>query len=704
MQVQVHAVGFLKRYTSRQVPSVWVEVSPGMTVRQLLESLDIPEGEVLRVAVNDQIVALDHEIAPHSTVRVIPPIGGGMGAAAGATPRSLAHLPTSPRQAYNPSIEVRFMPCGITGQILRIDLSSRETTLERPDESFYRHYWGGRGFIAYYLLREMAIGTDPLGPDNLLIFATGALTGVPFGGSGRHSIGARSPLTGAFGESEAGGYWGAELKGAGFDSLVIRSCADRPVYLWIYDGQVDILDVTHLWGLPTADAQAHLRKEVGDPAARVALIGPGGEAQVLFATISHDLNHVASRTGMDAVMGSKKLKAIIVCGHEHVALADPEQLKSIARWLARAVDEDPGLAGLQLHGTARLVGALNALGALPTHNFREGVFAGAQSLSGETLTETMLKDRGTCFSCPVRCKRVIEPPATHPFDGRYGGPEYETIAALGSNCGVDDLAVVVRANAMCSAYGLDTISTGMSISFAMECSERGLLTKEQIGGLDLRFGSAEAVLELVELIAHKQGIGELLAQGMQMAAESIGGAATECAMHVMGLEVPLQEPRLAFHRGLGYVVGPTGADRLVGAPETFFDKEGPRLANYRSLGAFEPSPLVGFSEDKLRLYAYSHLWYSFFNCVGERTATMARAFNAREGFGPVVGRLPSRFHQRQPTGPLRDIAIDENDVERGKATFYGMMGWDPNTGVPTRDKLQELGIGWVKERGVTDGS
>jgi aldehyde:ferredoxin oxidoreductase len=271
-------------------------------------------------------------------------------------------------------MEVNPMPYGYNGQILRIDLTSGQMKTEQPGESFFRHYWGGRGFIGYYLLREMSAGTQPLGPDNLLIFATGVLTGGAFGGSGRHSVGARSPLTGAFGEAEAGGYWGAELKRAGYDALVISGCAPRPAYLWIHDGKAEILDATHLWGLDTGDARDRLVEEHGDKAIRVALIGPGGENKVRFACITHDLKHAAGRTGLGAVMGSKNLKAIAVRGDSAPAPADPERVQSVARWLSQAVEDNAGLMGLRLNGTAGLVSALNALGALPTRNFREGVF------------------------------------------------------------------------------------------------------------------------------------------------------------------------------------------------------------------------------------------------------------------------------------------------------------------------------------------
>jgi len=620
------------------------------------------------------------------------------------------------------------MPSGYNGQILRIDLHSGQYEIERPEVDFYRHYWGGRGFISYYLLKEAPVGVNPLGPENPLIFATGILTGGPFGGSGRHSIGARSPLTGAFGESEAGGYWGTELKKAGFDAIVIQGCSPHPIYLWIHDGQVEIRDADHLWGLTTAETKNQILSELNDAHIRLAMIGPAGENRVKFASIMHDLNYAAGRTGMGAVMGSKRLKAIAVRGQENIKPASPDIVRPIGKWLSGSVENNPGMMAMRINGTAGMVNSLNALGALPTRNFQTAVFEKANAISGETISNTILARRASCFGCPIQCKRVVTPSAEHTFDPQYGGPEYETIAAFGSNVGVHDLAIVTKANALCSAYGLDTISTGATIAFALECSERGVLTKSQSDGLDLRFGRGETILELIERIASRKGIGDLLAEGTRRAAQMLGEGANEYAMQVMGLEVAFQEPRLAHHRGLGYVVGPTGADHLVGAPETFFEKEGPRLENYRTLGVFRPSSLRGFNSEKLRLYVYSHIWYSFANCAilclfvpytfdqvlqlvqgmtgwntslweimkgGERAATMARAFNVREGVNPQNNTLPDRFFRALDQGPLAGVCIDREGMEEAKQAFNGMMGWDPITGIPTRGKLEELGIGWV---------
>ena len=623
------------------------------------------------------------------------------------------------------------MPSGYTGKIAHIDLSAGKVEIETPAESFYRHYWGGQGLVGYYLLHEMPAGVDPLGPDNLLVFATGVMTGGPMGGFGRHSVGARSPLTGGFGESEAGGYWGAELKKAGLDALVIAGCAPRPVYVWVQDGEIEIRPADDLWGRTTAETLGQICSTHGDSLIRAAMIGPAGENLVRFACINHDLHYFAGRTGLGAVMGAKKLKAVAVRGHQAITPADPEVVRQVARWLSQTYPTNAGMSSLHINGTAGGVSGLNTLGALATRNFQEGFFEGAKAIAGETLTETMLAGRNSCYACPVRCKRVVTARPEHPFDPKYGGPEFETLAAFGSNCGVDDLAAVCKANALCSAYGLDSISTGVTISFAMECFENGLIPAGEAGGLELRFGSSAAMLGLIEQIAHREGLGDLLAEGTRRASEKIGGTSAEYAMHVMGQEIPLQEPRLAHHRGLGYVINETGADHLAGAPETFFEKEGPRLASYRALGSFQPSPLHGFDDEKLRLFVYSHIWYSFADCavlclfiqysfeqvrqlaqamtgwetsiwemmkVGERAATMAQAFNVREGLDPRANKLPKRFYRALKNTPTTTEAIDPDRIEWARRRFLVMLGWDAETGAPTSGKLAELGLGWVEKQ------
>ncbi len=617
------------------------------------------------------------------------------------------------------------MPSAFTGKVLRVDLTERRTSIETLPETFYRTYLGGRGLIAYYLLKELASGTDPLGPGNILIFANGVLTGVPMGGTGRNAVGAKSPLTGAFGNSEAGGYFGAELKRAGYDAVIVKGRAASPVYLYIEDDKVDIRDARHLWGLTTGASQDRIHQELGDRASRTAQIGPAGERLVRYASVINDLHHAAGRTGMGAVMGSKNLKAVAVRGHKPVEVADSAAVAEMARWLRDNVDS---LAkAMRDVGTAGVVTGLDRRSGLPTRNFRQGQFEGAQALSGRTMRDSILVGRASCFACPVRCKRVVESKGQYTIDRKYGGPEYETLAALGSLCGVSDLAAVCKAGELCNAYGLDTISTGASIAFAMEAFERGLLTPADTGGVELRFGNAQAVVTLVERIAQRRGLGDLLAEGVARMAARLGSQAQEFAQHVKGQEVPMHEPRLKHGLGLGYALSPTGADHCHNMHDTMYAAVGPGLEEVKPLGILEPVAANDLGPAKVRLYYYyvntRHLLDSLVFChfvpldldrltslvsaatgwdtnlwellkVGERCHHLTRAFNVREGFGPEDDRLPSRFFSPFESGPLAGVAPTPAAMDAARATFYRMVGWDER-GVPTPGRLEELNLGWV---------
>lgn len=619
------------------------------------------------------------------------------------------------------------MALGYTGRILRVDLADRRLAIEEPPDTFYRRYFGGRNVVAHYLLSEVPADADPLGPENRLVFAGGVLTGLPFGGSGRNSVGAKSPLTGGYGDAEAGGYWGAALKQAGFDAVVVQGRADRPVYLWIRDGQAELRDARHLWGLPIRESQAALRAELGDRGVRTAQIGPGGESLSRLACVVNDLKHAAGRCGLGAVMGSKRLKAIAVVGRGEPAMAQPERIKATGRWISRAYKD----LCWSLHdlGTAGGLLSLNDAGGLPTRNFREGVFEGAVSICGETLRDTILVGRGTCFACPIRCKREVRVEGEHGVDPLYGGPEYETLGALGSNCGVDDLAAIAKANELCNAYTLDTIGVGAAISFAMECFERGLLTTRDTDGLELRFGNAAAVVRLVEQMGRREGFGALLADGVRRAAEQIGGQAPELAMESKGQELPMHEPRFKQGMGLGYAVSITGADHAHNIHDSGYTRE-VGITSLKGFGILEPLPSEDLSPRKVRLLVEQTKWRSFLNCAviclklpydqermvdlvnaatgwnttvyemmraGERGMTLARLFNARQGLTLKDDTLPNRCFEPMPSGPLEGQAIDRERFEQGKRLYYGMMGWDAETGYPTAVKLHELDLGWLPE-------
>ncbi len=621
------------------------------------------------------------------------------------------------------------MAYGYCGKILRVDLTSGALSVEEPPDGFYRTYLGGAGFVGYYLLKEVPAGTDPLGPDNRLIFAAGPLTGSPVGGTGRNCVGAKSPLTGGYGAAEVGGYWGAELKYAGFDAIVVHGRAERPVYLFVQDGHAELRDAGHLWGKDSLAVQGLVREELGDKAARTACIGAAGERLVRYANIANDVSHFAGRGGLGAVMGAKKLKAIVVRGHRRPEMADAGRLKEFAQLLAR--DYASSLQLFHDDGTASLLGYLNRNGGLPTNNFRQGHFDMAAEISGEAMTRTILSGRGSCFVCPVRCKREVgfvdEGLAV---DARYGGPEYETVAAFGSNCGLADLKAIAKANELCASYGMDTISCGASIAFAIECFQAGLLTTEDTEGLTLRPGDPAVVVELVKQIGERSGIGRLLGEGTRSAAECIGRDAWRFAMHVKGQELPMHEPRLKQGLGLGYCVSPTGADHNHNVHDTSYRRQGTALKSMQPLGILDPLPLDDLGPSKVRLLVYgsalAQLRNSLVMCdfepydivdlaeithaatgwrtgtwelqkVGERVITMARVFNIREGFGRKDDMLPRGFFQPFESGPLAGVSIDPGKLDEALSTYYEMMGWDRSEGRPLPSKLAELGLDWVGE-------
>ncbi|MGC9400551.1 MAG: aldehyde ferredoxin oxidoreductase family protein [Anaerolineae bacterium] len=613
---------------------------------------------------------------------------------------------------------------GFRNKILRVDLSTRRISVEEPGEDFFRTYFGGWGVIAYYLLTELEPGADPLGPENLLIFAPGVVTGAPTGGSGRSAVGAKSPLTGGFGGAEAGGFWGVELKRAGWDAVIVTGQAEAPVYLWIKDDEVEIRDATHLWGRETLDVERVIREELDEPRARVAQIGPAGEHRVRYACIMHDVSRAAGRTGLGAVMGAKNLKAVAVRGRERIPLADKERVQEAARWLREHYPET-WAQSLHEHGTDGGLITLDAMGGLPTRNFQQGSFEGAEKITGETMTDTILVGRDTCYACPVTCKRKVAVTGRYEVDPAYGGPEYETVGALGSSCGVDDLEAIAYANQLCNAYGLDTISTGMTIAWAMECFERGLLTEEETGGLELRFGNAEVMVQLVEQIAYREGFGDLLAEGTRRAAQKIGRGSEKYAMQVKGQEYPMHEPRIKFALNVGYATSPTGADHMHNIHDTDFATS---VDSVRPLGILKPLPPDDLGPEKIRLAKYQIDWQVLFNClglcmfmpysrpqvrdivqgvtgwetslfemlkVGERALAMARVFNAREGFTARDDVAHWRFATPFEEGPVKGVAIPAKLMADALDLYYEMRGWDKESGAPTDAKLHELGLGWL---------
>jgi len=598
---------------------------------------------------------------------------------------------------------------GYNGNILRVDLTKEKVSIENPDDLFYRRYIGGEGFIAYYLLKELKARIDPLGSENKLIFATGPLTGFAIPGTGRNSVGAKSPLTGGFGEAEVGGHWGAELKHAGFDAIIVEGKAKAPVYIWINDGVAEIRNATHLWGKITGEAQQIIQKELGDNLIRVAQIGPGGERLVRYACIINDLRNAAGRSGMGAVMGSKNLKAIAVRGHKKFEVSNKEKLREKIKEFNEVAYKP--VSGYFEYGTGGgIMEPFAQSGNLPTRNFRDGNFSGARTLDPGIMKEEIGLTMDACYACPIRCKKVVEIKDPWKVDPLYGGPEYESIGAFGSNCGIDDLKAVCKANEICNKYSLDTISTGVSIGFAMECYENGILTDKDTNGIKLNFGNAEAMIQMVEMIARREGLGDILAEGVKRAAEKIKRGADKFAMHVKG------------------TVSPTGAEHMANMHDTSFASER-AIPGHSAIGILEPLKIDDLGAKKMRILTYYTNWRNLYNAllicyflpwdyvdapeivravtgwytstwelmkVGERITTMARVFNLREGFSKNDDWLPDRFFQPQTSGELSNTSIQPDKLKNAIITYYKMMGWSED-GIPTKTKLEELDIGWVSQ-------
>ncbi len=627
---------------------------------------------------------------------------------------------------------------GFTGKILHVNLTTGQIEIEQPAEEFYRTYWGGSAMGTYYLLKHTPAGADPLGPENTLSFMLSAATGAAVSGQSRCTATAKSPASGLIGDSQAGGFWPAELKFAGFDGIVLHGRSPRPVYLWVHDGEAELRDASHLWGLITGDAEQAIKDELGDPKIEVAQVGPAGERLSKLACIINMSNRAHGRTGMGAVMGSKNLKAIAVRGHGKINVADSKAVAALARQAAKTIPDFPDMQGLQDFGTAGVIMYQDSVAGLPTRNFTSGTFAQAEAISGEVMKDTILKEGDTCYACAVRCKRVVETEYRGtPVLPKYGGAEYESLSTLGSYCCVGDLQAVSLANQICAQQGLDTISTGATIAWAMECFERGLLTLEDTGGIELRFGDPDALLAALDLIVRRAGLGDLLADGSAAAAAKIGRGTEGYVVAVKNQELPAHMPQVKRSLALVYAVNPFGADHQSSEHDPGYNPESYDYALKRmaDIGLTAPQPDQAMNREKVKLARYTQYTYSFMDTadlcqfvygpawqllgpvemadlmtavtgwptsvadiqrIGERRLNLLRAFNAREGAGRDRDTLPRRLFEEPLQGGASDgIAIPREEFEAALNDYYELAGWDVATGLPTKAKLEELGLGWV---------
>lgn len=610
------------------------------------------------------------------------------------------------------------MTLGSWGQILRVNPSTGAVIRQPFPETDRRSYLGGAGLAARILYDETGAATEPLGPDNPLVFAVGPFTGTRIPMTGRHHVAARSPLTGLWGESDCGGAWGWELKAAGWDALVVTGQAAKPVYIWIDGDKVEIRDAAHLWGVDCYAIEGQVRAETS-PQAQVTSIGPAGERLVLLAAIMADGTHgrAAGRCGMGAVMGSKRLKAIAVRGARRVAVHDDEALKASLRQAVPMIKG--GTTRMHNYGTIGGLESIHSIGDLPIKNWRLGEWTdGARATSGPRLAETIGNGNYACKGCMVGCGREVKVTAG-PYAGVDGaGPEYETAAAMGSLCMNDDLEAIAAANEVCNRLGIDTISAGAAIAFAMECREKGLLADED--GLDLSWGSGATVVELCGRIGRRQaGLGELLGHGVRWAAREIGGLAVEYAVHSKGLELPMHDPRAYFGMGASYATSPRGACHLAGLTHAFeraraleeygFPEPHDRFAGERKgelaassqdlmclldslkickfamFGGLSPTLLLGW----LNAVTGWDMDLPEFKRTGERISNLKRLFSVRLGATRKDDTLPPRILTLKRGGVGAPDALPP--LGRMLADCYQHRGWD-EFGVPTAQTLERLGL------------
>ena len=605
---------------------------------------------------------------------------------------------------------------GYMGKILYVDLSAGRLCDTPLDEEAARAFVGGSGLAARIVYDMVDGNTDPLGPDNPLVFMTGPLVGTAMPSAGRCSVCALSPLTGIWGESNTGGFLGPELRFAGYDGIVVTGQSEQPVWLSIVDGQAQLCDASDLWGSDSYATQERVREAMGDPKARVACIGQAGENQIKMAAVMNDHGRAAGRTGMGAVMGSKKLKAIGVRGKARVPLAEPDEFKGTVRQIIAALDEDMSAMSFRLAGTACYVDMALMYGDMPIRYYQQGEWENASNLSGVLMVDQYQNRSVACYRCPIACGRETRAPS-YGVD-KVDGPEYETLGAFGSLAMVDDLEAVIYAGHLCNVYGLDTISTGCTIALACEMSERGILGPDDTGGLEIRYGDVKMTHKLIELIARREGFGDVLAEGSATLAERFG--VPELAVTVNRLELPMHDPRAFVGMAATYALSPRGACHMEGDMYGVDMGQGPAI----ELG-IPPGDRFEMTAEKGAIVARQQAWRNLYNALtlcqfqnpgverllaalnaatgwglklddlttlGKRIVTLKRVLNFRRGLTRADDRLPELLLQPLEEGGTEGTVPDMEVLLSGA---YSEYGWDPETGMPTPRTLEGLGLGFA---------
>jgi aldehyde:ferredoxin oxidoreductase len=618
-------------------------------------------------------------------------------------------------------------------RMVSVDVSTGQVSRRLiEDREIIGKFLGGRGYATWSLLKTVDPHLDADNPESPIVFAPGVLTGTSAPSSGRTSVIFKSPVTRRFFKTNVGGHFGAQLKFAGIDLLVVKGRALRPSFLLIRDDSVEIRDASHLWGMDVRETNRLVREELDDPEVQLACIGPAGENRVAFASIQASIYNSAGRGGGGALMGGKNLKAIAVTGTGDVQVARPEQFRDVVRRLWKKMSQASGVQPLSDYGTSVGIEPTNAIHAFPVKNFQESGMEDVSPLTGTYLVEAgYLKRKIACFSCPVACHRFVTVDSGR-FQGTYtGGPEYETLAALGAGCGSRDTAGVIKANELCNILGLDTISTGACIQWLMECRQRGVTTDADAGGLDLSWGNSETVIELVKMIAERRGVGDLLAEGVQSAARKMGGDSARWAVQANGLEQSRVETRSAFSYALAFAVSSRGPDHLNTEPLAEFGGSVEARALIGRITGDEKYATSFLTEKRAEIVRWHEDIYAASDCLGicafattaqlwvdeqdladlysaatgisinakdimtagQRIITLERLFNRALGFTRENDILPRRLMEETQAGALHENAVNSADsLDRMKDEYYALHSWDRRTGLPTEASLRKLGL------------
>jgi len=592
---------------------------------------------------------------------------------------------------------------GYMHKCLEVDLTTNKIHEKKLDLDLAEKFIGGKGLGAKLLYDTLKPGVDPLGPENIILFMTGPLTGTSVVTSGRWCIVTKSPHTGIYLDSQIGGKFGHRLKRAGYDYIIVRGKADSPCYLLVSSDGYEIISASELWGKGTFETEELLKQK--HPKSEVVSIGPAGENLVTFANIMTDKSHMAGRGGAGAVMGSKNLKAVVAGGTLKIDSVN-DNFKELTRIFRNKVQNDPGVQNRHRIGTMMWVNMSNQAGFLPTRNYQSGVFESAEEISGEKMIEENTYAHKACYGCLIACGKANK------FDeGKYAGldvegPEYETTALLGSNCGIQDLAAVAKSSQLCDDLGIDTITSGATISFAMECVEKKILKQDSVE--NLVFGNDEAVLQMLQLIAHKEGIGTLFSKGSKAAAEKLGNDSSDFAIQVKGLELAGIEPRGSFGMALAYSTADRGACHqrcwtpsaelrgdlkrfsFEGVPKFVKESQDERAACFSLVVCdFLPFDVPEMVEMLNAATGFSYTPESYI-IAGERIWNTTRMFNVREGITALDDVLPKRFSKEpMPEGPAKGQIVSEELLEQAKAEYYNLRGWNLN-GIPKDETLHRL--------------